>query len=552
MRITEAVFVVVDTETTGLHPARDRLIEIAAVRIAGGAATERFNELVNPQRAIPGSITRLTGITNEMVSPCASSQEVLPQFLEFLGDAVLVAHNLNFDLRFLNAELSSAGMQQLACPTICTLRLARRLLPGLRSKSLRNLTHFYKIVNRQAHRALADAEATAGVFSRMADVLRTEHHLEWLDDLLRFQHKTYQTAIRSKHLAQIRRTTLPRLPGRPGVYFLKDASGMCLYVGKARNLNARVSSYFSAIEGHEPRIRRMMDYVRSVEWRETPSELEAMLLESRLIKKIRPRYNRAQLEYRVRPFLRLEEGPPPALSITPVLKDDGALYFGPFESRSQVRRVKRVIDLFFQPIERERVVAFLAGQDDSVPATISSAMRRAAEATRYEAAAELRDLSAMISRALGRDDCIAPAVLDQNAVLVLADDERHRADVHFVRFGRLIGSLATDAPEGRGLQRQLRECIRLYAGNGSVSPERYYVEEAEEVRIIRQWAHANRHRLESIRWEPDEAEDALSERVRNAIHRALEAGPEEMPSPPGADWDPAEASSSFHSTSSRS
>ena len=129
MLIREATFVVVDTETTGTNAETDRLLEVAAVKVWGGQIVDQFAQLINPQRSVPRRITRLTGITTAMVFDEPPAAEVLPGFLAFLGDGVLVAHNLPFDLGFLNAELRRAGLDPcVSCkkdrpgkswPTVC-------------------------------------------------------------------------------------------------------------------------------------------------------------------------------------------------------------------------------------------------------------------------------------------------------------------------------------------------------------------------------------------------------------------------------------------------
>ena len=128
MDISRTPFVVVDTETTGTSPSVDRIIEIGAVKIINGEMVEEFEQLINPGTLIPSRITRLTHITNGMVFDKPPIDIILPPFLDFLGDAVLVAHNLSFDVGFLNAELNRMDAHPLDNTSLCTLRLARRLL----------------------------------------------------------------------------------------------------------------------------------------------------------------------------------------------------------------------------------------------------------------------------------------------------------------------------------------------------------------------------------------------------------------------------------------
>lgn len=161
----ELSFAVVDTETTGSSPSRgDRLTEIAAVRVRNGCVVDRYATLVNPDRPIPPAITRLTGITDAMVAKAPSFERIAPELLDFLGDAVIVAHNAPFDRAFLDSELRRVYNRALVAPSVCTVQLSRRVVPGLESYRLDMLASHFGISIRDRHRALGDAEATSEIF----------------------------------------------------------------------------------------------------------------------------------------------------------------------------------------------------------------------------------------------------------------------------------------------------------------------------------------------------------------------------------------------------
>jgi DNA polymerase III epsilon subunit family exonuclease len=169
----ETDFVVVDVETTGAKAPPCRITEIGAYRVSNGRIKGEFQTLVNPQTHIPQFITELTGISNQMVQNAPVFADVAPQFLDFLGDAVLVAHNAPFDVGFLNYELRRVFPgQRLANPQLCTVRLSRRVFPGLSNYKLHTLAgHFsINIVNR--HRAAGDAHATAQIFLHALNLLQ--------------------------------------------------------------------------------------------------------------------------------------------------------------------------------------------------------------------------------------------------------------------------------------------------------------------------------------------------------------------------------------------
>ncbi len=161
-------FVVFDLETTGLS-SRDRITEIGAVRMECGEVTATFSSLVNPGRPIPYEVQRLTGITNAMVASAPGIEELLPAFLDFVGDCPLVAHNASFDVGFLFRECEALGLT-VDVPLVDTLRLARRVWPGLPTYKLVYLTDYFCISQSSAHRAWCDAEATGKLYCMMKEI----------------------------------------------------------------------------------------------------------------------------------------------------------------------------------------------------------------------------------------------------------------------------------------------------------------------------------------------------------------------------------------------
>lgn len=153
-------YVVVDVETTGGKPGLHRLTEIGAVKMIGGEVVDEFQTLLNPQRSIPPFITRITNITNDMVAGAPLFVEVAEQFRTFMGDAIFAAHNVNFDYGFISAEYEMID-QRFRHPKICTCASMRRLYPGYRSYSLKNLCQEFEIDLTSHHRALCDAQAAA-------------------------------------------------------------------------------------------------------------------------------------------------------------------------------------------------------------------------------------------------------------------------------------------------------------------------------------------------------------------------------------------------------
>ena len=179
-RLRDESFVVGDVETTGGSPRPGhRVTEVAAVRVAGGQIRDTFCTLVNPERPIPGMISSLTGITNAMVAGQPRFAQVAPEVSRALDGCVFVAHNAAFDWRFICHELSMCTGMTLSGRQLCTVRLARKLLPHLPSRSLDGLALFFGLEIESRHRALDDALATARVLIHFIDMLDEQGVADW-------------------------------------------------------------------------------------------------------------------------------------------------------------------------------------------------------------------------------------------------------------------------------------------------------------------------------------------------------------------------------------
>ena len=161
LRLREARFTVLDLETTGGSPSGDRILEVGAVRVEQGGIDGSFSTLVNPGVPIPSFISSMTGIREEMIERAPAFSAVAEDVARFIGESVVVAHNLPFDFGFLNHELGRTCGFVLANPALCTVRLGRRLLPHLPDRRLDTLAEHYGLKFRGRHRALGDAEVTA-------------------------------------------------------------------------------------------------------------------------------------------------------------------------------------------------------------------------------------------------------------------------------------------------------------------------------------------------------------------------------------------------------
>ncbi|MGN0411625.1 MAG: PolC-type DNA polymerase III, partial [Lachnospiraceae bacterium] len=174
-------FVVFDIETTGFSPVNNRIIEIGAVKVEQGSIVDRFSTFVNPQVPIPFRIEQLTNINDEMVVDAPTIEQVLPEFLEFCGDAVMVAHNAEFDMSFI-VENAKRQQIQKEFTYVDTMGIARLLLPGQAKHTLDAVAKTLKISLENHHRAVDDAECTAEIFTKFIEMLK-EKNVETLADL---------------------------------------------------------------------------------------------------------------------------------------------------------------------------------------------------------------------------------------------------------------------------------------------------------------------------------------------------------------------------------
>lgn len=541
MALREQTFVVVDTETTGTDPTHHRIIEIGAVRIENGEIVDRFEQLVDPECPVPRSITRLTGIRPEMLHDRPTVGAAIAAFREWSREAPLVAHNAGFDQRFLALEGLRTGSGTFDEPFLCTLRLARRLLPGLPSKGLDSLKKFYGLSIERRHRAMDDADLTARILIRLLPHAESAG-ARTLESLFKLQVGHYATSgAVSKRLESLRTGPIAEAPTEPGVYRFFDAKGKLLYVGKARCLRERLRQYVVAVEALPPRTRRMMARVHDLSWETFPTELQAMLHESHLIKQLQPPHNRAQRTYRRRPFLRLEPG---KVMLRPIIQRDGAAYFGPVSGAQTGRILAEVLSACFardyanrpairNPLDRERrqhvlraggwlrraagnredwqpdadgEAAFLKGQTEAVQQLLTEAMTAASADFDFEAAATLRDWSELIRTRADRQWGLAPRVFDRDAVLI-ATPRGRQPEVVAVRDGLPVSF----ASGFEGIDAVIADSSR------TASAEKLGFVEAEDAHVLAHWSHLHRYNLKTVERASREPDPVFADRVREAL-----------------------------------
>lgn len=273
------MFAIIDTETTGGNPAKDRIMEIAVILHDGERIVEEFSSLLNPGTPIAPFIVSLTGITNEMVQD-APTFEQIAQTVERLTDkSIFVAHNARFDYSVVRREFKRMGVR-FQRKQLCTVTLSQKLLPGKQSYSLGKLCREIGIQVEKRHRALGDARATALLFEKLLGGDK-EHIINnvFTDDL--------EGADMPPHLS---RETVDDLPEETGVYYFLDDALKILFAGKSRNIRKRVIDHVLK-ESHEPYFARMKDKIYDVQYEITGSELVAQLMEFEEIERHAPPFN---------------------------------------------------------------------------------------------------------------------------------------------------------------------------------------------------------------------------------------------------------------------
>ncbi len=377
--LEEAEFVVFDLETTGLSAQTSRICELGAVRVRALELVDSFQSLVDPGVPLPQPVARLTGLHERELRGAPPVGAVVGRFLSFAGDKPLVAHNARFDQRFLERQLRRRESRRLAEPPLCTAALARRLLASrLRRVSLSSLAHFFGVPTAPCHRALPDAEATAQVLVRLIE-LAQELGARRVSELRTL-------AAPRKRRVHGKRPLIRGAPTRPGVYLFRDRHDQVLYVGRARDLRARLRSYFQG-EAQRPSVEAALLALERIEWRVLGSELEAALEELLLIRELQPPANSRSRQQNRGVYLR-RRGEEFVVTKTPTR-------LGPIGSRRQAALAARAL-ASATPEELDQLLA-----DGPLP-RLRQHLAHLSENLRYEEAARLRDRLEALERVLER------------------------------------------------------------------------------------------------------------------------------------------------------
>jgi DNA polymerase III subunit epsilon len=520
METATAEYVCVDTETNGRAGELCELTEVGAVLVGGGELHERFESLVRVERPLSRGIERFTGITQAMVDSAPPPAEVLPKLKEMVEGRVLVAHSASFDRRVLAQSFERAGIAWQEPPILCTVAMARKFAPLARQRKLAPLAEALGIEVDGVHRALVDAETCAKVFCALFPRLcATATTLADAIALLQPRRRGRKEKKTGRRVPREERPDLTKLPDDPGVYIFRDERGRPLYVGKSVSLKTRARSHFCAPAGWTER-------AEVVDYKPTNSELGALVLENRLIKRWRPSgnvklkrtdgyvYIRARLDI---PFPILEVAPEPAaglaINVGPMRGSDSAReLIDHLNSLFALRHCGRALprrdhpsaygqmgrclspclrDLDPNAYRRrldQALAPFTSGDGDggeALIAQIEEQMHEASADQRYERAAVLLRRRDRLAALVGRLSGVLEATHARSR-LVLA---RHPAKERWDAFWIVCGTVADWGPLPDADELAARTATALASkprSRRATSPE-----QVDEIRIAHTWIAAH-------------------------------------------------------------
>ncbi len=453
--IDETRFCILDVETTGISAAHNNIIEIGMVKVFGSRIIKRYESLINPGKTIPYNITQITGITTNDIINAPFFEDIIDNISEFVKEDILVGHNFSFDLGFLRKEFLYCGKNPLTNQNLCTLKIARRLYPFLKSKSLGSVINHLNIKNISSHRALGDAEATAHAFIKMINELKLKFNLRTIEDLINFQNSPQSLQLNNKKISKKLGEDVSVLPDSPGIYYFLNSHDKIIYIGKASSLKSRVKSYFSPTSPRKA--KKIVQHAARLKIEITNSELTALITEAESIKILKPKFNTLLKKYSNKYFLRINLSHEfPSIEICNSFDFDGNDYFGLFISRKKALSVLDMINRTFEirecsdsefskgrkcflaDIERctapcisndkvsysqelEKIYEFLYGKNQFALNRLINKMKIYSESLKYEKASEIKELINLILSQTHKSSLLAEPVNQANILIEVSD-----------------------------------------------------------------------------------------------------------------------------------
>ncbi len=517
--IEQAAFCIFDVETTGLSPYNNKIIEIALVKISNLKIVDRFNTFINPGRRIPFYITNLTGINDDDVYDAPFFEDVADQLISFIDEDIIIAHNLSFDNSFLKKELIYCGRDEIRNTGVCTVKLARRLFPELKSKSLSSVANHLRLKNKEAHRASGDAEVTAKVLLKMLNVLKEKHELVNVEELINFQFFP-SAQINRPNISKKLNNDIASLPDAPGNYYFLNSKNEIIYIGKAKSLKNRVKSYFSS--NATRKAKKIVKQASRLKIEITNTELTALLSEAESIKLSNPKHNLQLKEYGNKYFLRVINNYEfPLIEICNHFDFDGNDYFGLFISRKKAVKVLEILNktfslreceekefnnhrgCFLAEIERctapcinknketydeelSKIYEFLYGKNQFAVARLINKMKFYSDQEKFERAAEVKEVIDLILSQTHKSSLLAEPVNSANVLFEI--NGGFQCDYIMMREGKIF--IKNNALNKKDL---FEEALNDFYENTFQTNILPTAEDLEKMKITLNWLIKNRN-----------------------------------------------------------
>ncbi|MGE5437474.1 MAG: exonuclease domain-containing protein [Syntrophothermus sp.] len=514
--VAEAEFCALDVETTGLSPYYSRIIEIGLVHIKDMQVVNTYSTLVNPGSLIPYYITQLTGIRQDDVYDAPYFEDIASEVKNFIGNKILLGHNLSFDISFIKHEFSKCKVENPINLSLCTLRLARKIYPFLNRKSLNSVCNHLNIKLINAHRALDDAEAAGRILMRMLPELTEVHNIKSVNDLINFQFVDKKAEKKVKIKKSLSSAVLS-LPHCPGIYYFLNSKNEIIYIGKAKSLKDRVKSYFSPSAVRKA--KKIIHQASKLKINITNSECTALIYEAELIKKINPKHNSQLKKYGNKYFLRINSAKPFSnLEICNTFDFDGNDYFGLFIKRDKANNILDIINKAFllreckdkelarkrrcllAEIERcvapcdgenkevyndelEKVYEFLYGNHQIALNRLLAKMKEYSDKLMFEKAAETKALIDLILAQIHKSSLLKEPV--NSAKVLFEIDEGFGKDYIALISGKIFVHQENDTTFDTALDDFYESTINLFE-----MPDE---EDLEKMKIILNWIIRNRN-----------------------------------------------------------
>lgn len=330
-------FVVVDIETTGGRPPQHRITELAALKVENGKITEEFSQLVNPDRPIPRNVVQLTGITDAMVSKQPTLEKVLPKFLEFVGDSVFVAHNADFDYRFIQYFSLEYLGETYEPEVLCTFKLAKKILPNFSKHNLGELSVIfgYETLNAIRHRALDDARATVYILINLISFchyagLRTKRDLLFFQEPLVLDPPEFAKGI------SLFASKIDEVPKVKGIFLLQDSADKTIYLNKSSDIKETVRGIFYPRKSGAKRFVKKLSSVTQIKTIPILSELGMKLEVFRLSNKFKVSNPLPMISGGGFLKINIQDEKFPLLQASSRFSYHGDFFYGPFRKKNHL------------------------------------------------------------------------------------------------------------------------------------------------------------------------------------------------------------------------